>query len=142
MYFSNKKQIASTTKFIQDGLIGGSTIPVIPRLIGGSTKPVIPRLIGGSTRPVLPRLIGGFTGPVIPRMIRSSTRRAMPSSPRSIYRARLRWKRSVDFQYSIVVDDSVDVLSTSVMDRSNVNVQLFSPGNAKTIVQGAAREES
>ena len=78
LYFSDKRQIASTTRFIQKGLIGGSSIPVTPA-----------------------------------RLIKKG-----------------RTKRGIiAMEYSITVDDSIDVLSTSIMDRSNIDAQLYSPGN-------------
>ena len=77
LYFSDKRQIASTTTFIQKGLVGGSAIPVTPNR----------------------------------------------------FSKRDRKKRGVvELEYSITVDDSIDVLSTAIMDRSNVDAQLYSPG--------------
>ena len=53
----------------------------------------------------------------------------MPVTP--LYLSKLdRKKRSiVEIEYSITVDDSIDVLSTAIMDRSNVDARLYRPGN-------------
>jgi len=76
LYFSDKRQIASTTQFIQKGLIGGSSMPVTPLRLS-----------------------------------------KLDRKKRSI----------VEIEYSITVDDSVDVLSTAIMDRSNVDAKLYRP---------------
>ena len=80
LYFSNKKQIASTIELIQKGLIGGTNIPVIPGVVVNQGR-----------------------------------------KKRSILAAA---------EYSMLVDDSIDVLSMTIMDRSNVDAQLYNPGNS------------
>ena len=79
LYFSDKGQIASTKRFIQKGLIGGTNIPVIPGVVLNKGR-----------------------------------------RKRSIFAT----------EYSILVDDSIDVLSTTIMDKSNVDAQLYNPGNS------------
>ena len=51
--------------------------------------------------------------------------------------AATRARRSVEELYEIVVDDSIDVLSTAVMDRFRVNVELYNPGDVLFDVKAA-----
>jgi len=76
LYFSDKTQVASTKDLIQQGLIGGSSVPVIPV--------------------------------------------DLPNNGR-------KRRGTVAVEFSITVDDTMDVLSTTIMDRSTVDAKLYNP---------------
>ena len=84
LYFSDKTQVASTKDLIQQGLIGGSSVPVIPV--------------------------------------------DLPNNGR-------KRRGTVAVEFSITVDDTMDVLSTTIMDRSTVDAKLYNPGSTRDCIQ-------
>ena len=84
LYFSEKSQVASTKDFIQKGLIGGSSVPVIPV--------------------------------------------DLPNNGR-------KRRGTAAIEFSITVDDTMDALSTTIMDRSVVDAKLYNPGSTRGCIK-------